>query len=456
MRLRKRRQRVTIWALGGALLCALWFGMAKAGQVSRLSVEVENKYMVAFHRLKWASEGLEERLALVQAAQDAPLQLSYLAEMRVLTAQAVEQMASLPLLTPQLPQVGSFLEELRLATDKMHAQVAAGSSLTRAEVAQVAYLHGKAVQLESELGHLGEVVSTNLVHWSDAVRETDPQVVTKRTGPIVEAIHRVDAALQALEPVQAIGEGAEEPIQLGQPISAAEAVEAVKRFLDQPLVGEPSVAAPTASGPLPVYYVAVTKATGTKLTVGVSTLGGRVLFALDGRPVTVRGQERALLVNRARALLAKWGYGEAELLSWEENAGTLLLDFAPVQDGVLLLTDQLQVTLAMDNGELVGFDARAYWQNHSPRRLADGGISAAAALQHAAKVVEPLGAPRKVLTKDWRGVERLAWEVTGEQSGALLSIHLDAETGKELRLLRRSQMERPTYDLLTAETAISE
>lgn len=455
MRLRKRKRWLT-WTLGGALLLSLWFGLAKAGQAARLSTEVENKYMAAFHRLKWASEGLEERLALIQAAQDAQLQLFYLADMRVLSAQAVEQMTTLPLLTVHLPQVGQFLQELQTDTDHLHALLAAGYSLTSAELDRMNYLHQKATRLESELGELGQVVSSNLVHWSDAVKETDPTVAAKRMGPIVEAMHRVDDALKAVRPTTVTLYQESGPIDLGPDVTKDDAVAAVKRFLDQPLLEEPTVASPGASGRLPVYYVAVTKATGTKLTLGVSVSGGKVIFALDGRPVAQRAQEKTALVNQAKALLAKWGYGKSQLLRWEENAGTLVMDFAPEQEGVLLLTDQLQVTLAMDNGELVGFDARAYWQNHRPRQLTRATLTAAEAAQHAGRVVDLMGAPRPVLTQDWRGRERLAWEATGEQNGALITVHVDAETGQELRIVRQSQQATPAYDALTAEAAKSE
>lgn len=444
------------WAMGGALLLSLWFGLVKAGQAARLSMEVENKYMAAFHRLKWASEGLEERLALIQAAQDPQLQLFYLAEMRVLAAQAVEQVSTLPLLTVHLPQVGQFLEELQADTDHLHALVAAGYSPNREELDRLDYLHLKACRLEDELGELGEVVSSNLIHWSDAVKETDPLIAAKRVGPIVESMHRVDAALKAVRPATVTLYQEEGPINLGSDVTATEAVAAAKSFLDQPLAEEPSVASPGASGRLPVYYVAVKKANGTELTLGVSVSGGKVIFALDGRPVVERTQDKAALVSQAKALLAKWGYGTVQMLRWEENAGTLVMDFVPEQDGVLLLTDQLQVTLAMDNGELVGFDARAYWQNHRSRTLTRATLTAAQAAQHAANVVELTGAPRPVLTRDWGGRERLAWEATGSQNGKLITIHLDAETGQELRILRQSPETAPPYDALTAEGAKSE
>lgn len=455
MRLRKRRV-WTLWVLGGALLLSIWFGLVKAGQAARLSTEVENKYMAAFHRLKWASEGVEERLALLQAAQDPQLQLFYLADLRVLAAQAVEQITTLPLLTLNLPEVGQFLHDLQTDTDHLHALVAAGYGLTGPELDRMNYLHQKSTRLELELGGLGQVVSSNLIHWSDAVKETDPAVAAKRMGPIVEAMHRVDEALKAVRPTTVTLYQESGPINLGPDVTAAEAVAAAKRFLDAPLVEEPTVSSPGAPGRLPVYYVAVTKATGTKLTLGVSVSGGKVIFALDGRPVVEKAQAKTALAAQARGLLAKWGYGPAELLGSEENAGTLVMDFVPQQDGVLLLTDQLQVILAMDNGELVGFDARAYWQNHRSRQLARATLTAAEAAQHASNVVDLMGAPRQVLTKDWRGRERLAWEATGAQNGALITIQLDAETGQELRILRPSQQATPAYDSLAAGATKSE
>jgi spore germination protein len=452
----RMRKQWLVWVLGGALFFSLWFGMAKAGQAGRLATEVENKYMAAFHRLKWASEGLEERTALMSVAQDAELQLNYLADIRVLAAQAVEQMTTLPMLTLYLPEVGKFLQELESETDHLHAHVSTGNPLTNAERARIAYLHQKANRLDTELGHLGKVVSNNIIQWRSAVAETDPARASKRKGPILEGMRQVDVSLKGVGPTTPTGYVKPTVPNLGQPISAVEAAAMVKEFLDQPLQGEPVAAAPGAPGKLPVYYVSVTKVTGTKLTLGVSVAGGKVLFVLDGRPVTDRVQPREALVAQAKALLTRWGYGPTQLLRWEENAGTLVMDFAPEENGVLLLVDQVQVTLTMDNGELVGLDARAYWENHRDRQLGTATRTAGEASRHAGQVMAVRGAPRLVLTQDWRGQEHLAWETSGERDGSILTLHLDATTGQELRILRQSQEALPPYDRFTTQAVKSE
>lgn len=454
--LRRIGKRWLIWVLGGALFFSLWFGLAKAGQAGRLATEVENKYMAAFHRLKWASEGLEERMALVSVAQDAQLQLYYLADIRVLAAQAVEQMTTLPMLTLYLPEVGTFLQELETETDHLHALVSAGKPLTDAEHGRIAYLHQKTTRLDRELGDLGKVVSNNIIQWRSAVAETDPATASKRKGPILEAMRQVDASLKGVGPTTTAVALKPAAPDLGQPISSMEAAAVVKRFLDQPVQGEPVVAEPGAPGKLPVYYVSVTKATGTKLTLGVSVAGGKVLFVLDGRPVKDRVQSREALVAQAKALLTKWGYGSTQLLRWEENAGTLVMDFAPEENGVLLLVDQVQVTLTMDNGELVGLDARAYWENHRNRNLRTPTLTAGEAARHAGRAIAMKGAPRLVVTQDWRGQERLAWEASGARDGSIMTLHLDAATGEELRILRQTQEVLPPYDRLTTQAVKSE
>lgn len=451
----RMREQWLVWVLGGALFCSLWFGLAKAGQVGRLATEVENKYMAAFHRLKWASEGLEDRMALIAVAQDAHLQLHYLTEVRVLAAQAVEQMTTLPFLTLHLPEVGKFLGELETETDRLHAQALSSNGLTSTDRDRITYLHQKTARMDSELAELGQVVSMNIIQWRSAVAETDPARAGQRTGPIVAAMRRVDAALKGVRPATPVVYK-QEPTTLGPTISKAEAAAVVKRFLDQPLQGEPVVAAPGASGKLPVYYVSVTKANGTKLTLGVSVSGGKVLFVLDGRPVTGPTQPREALLGQAKALLAKWGYGPTQLLRWEENAGTLVMDFAPGEKGVLLLTDQVQVTLAMDNAELVGLDARAYWANHRTREMGSARVTAVEVARHAGKVMTVRGAPRLVVTQDWRGQERLAWETSGDRDGSAITLHLDASTGEELGILRQNHAVVPPYDRLTTQVIKSE
>jgi spore germination protein len=437
MRRQERRWRWAVWTLAILCVLAVWFGTVRAGQVGQLSIEAENKYMAAFHRLKWAAEGIEERLAKLQVATDRQLQLLYLADLRVLSAQAVEQMTTLPLLTVSLPEVTNFLQHLQAGTEQYHARLAGGEPLDLAANQRLADLHRKAARLEWELADLGQVLSTNLIRWSVAVAETDPGVQKAPPSPIVRVLQEIDLAMRDTNPLPTIeGEKLQPKTSLGAPISPDRARDIARAFADQPLAAEPTLVKSGAPGAIPIYYFSLRKATGDSLSLGITEAGGHLIFAMNGRPVGERREDSGRLEQEARFMLRRWGYGETRLISRIKNAGALVMDFAPVQDGVVLLPDRLQVTLAMDNSELLQLDTKAYWVNHRPREIGAPHVTREEAAQRGGARLRREGETLPVLIADRLGRERLAWEVTGRKGDQLMKVYIDATTGEEVDVVR--------------------
>lgn len=63
----------------------------------------------------------------------------------------------------------------------------------------------------------------------------------------------------------------------------------------------------------------------------------------------------------------------------------MTINFAALQDDVTLYPDLIKVSVAMDNGEILGFDARGYLTNHHQRTFEKPALS----MEEAQKKVSP-------------------------------------------------------------------
>lgn len=445
-----RGQRGAVWPyllLSVALVGATAFGWFQTNQKNRLALEAENKYMSAFHRLKWTSENIEERTARLMATNDQLLQQSLLADLRVFSAQAVEHMAALPFGTTQKPRIESFLNTLREKSDQYHYKLTEGASLSDAEWAQLTELRKQSVFFEEELSHLLGLVGNNMIRWRDTVRVTGPGRDGTAATPITKSIAHLEQALtpppgeeNALAPGKSpLARPRTDP---GPRVVPARAVEAIKRFIDMPLQGEPQLTGSSDKADqgkeFSLYFFNAQKANGTPLNFGVSIHGGHVIYMIDGRPVKEKRLTRAQLVDRARSMLRKWGYGTAEFLSAAENSGTLVMDFAPLENGVSIHVDRIKVMLAMDNGELVGFDARSYWINRHARNIGGPKLLAMEAGQRLSPRLKVKGEPQLAIIADTRRQERLVWAFHGSIDAQHYRVFVDAQTGREVDVERLS------------------
>lgn len=443
-----RSTRGVVWPyllLSVALLGALGFGWVQTRQKNQLALQAENKYMAAFHRLKWTSENIEERTARLMATNDLALQQSLLADIRVFSAQAVENMSGLPLANMNTPKITNFLNTLRERSDEYHYKLNLGTPLSPQEWDSLAELRKQAVYFENELANLAGLVGSNMIRWRDTARVTGPAQSGKAVTPITRSVLQMDGGLPVTpgeEAALAPGRGplARPKSDLGPKVGPAEAAAAILRFIDEPLKAEPKLTGQPdpndRTGMLTLYFFDAQKANGTPLSFGVSTYGGHIVFMIDGRPVRDRQFTREQLVDRARQMLRRWGYATADFVSAMENDGTQVMAFAPRENGVTAETDLVKVSLAMDNAELVGFDARNYWVNRHERTATAPRLSAAEAKTRLSPRLLVQGDPTLTIVADRRGSERLTWKFVGQFVDQWYHVYVDALNGQEVNVLR--------------------
>lgn len=448
-----RSQRGVVWPymlLSVALLGALSFGWYQTRQRNQLALESENKYMSAFHKLKFTSENIEDRTAKLMAAGDPRMQASLLSDLRVYTAQAVEDMSVLPLSTMNTTGVESFLNTLRVRADEFHEKLSQGGTLSPAEWSQLADLRRQSVVFEKELSTMLGLVGTNHIRWANTVKVTGPAQSGAAATPITQSIAQLEKSLapppgspQTAPPPPSTGATLAPPrVSPGPRVDQAAAVQAIKRFVDAPLAGEPKLTGTSDAADqgkaFSLYFFSTKKANGTPLDFGVSIHGGHVIYMIDGRPVREKRFTVTQLAEKARTMVRRWGYPEVQLVSTAENDGTLVMDFAPLESGVAVQTDMIKVMLAMDNSELVGFDARSYWINRHPRQFPANRMAAKEIGMRVSPRLQAEATPTLALIADRRRQERLVWEIRGRIEDQRYRVFVDAVTGQEIDVQRVS------------------
>lgn len=444
-----KHQGKAVWPyllLSVALMGALGFGWYQNRLNKQYAQEIENKYMSAFHKLKWTSENIEERTATLMAASNPKLQESLLADLRVFSAQAVEHMSVLPFLTVDTPRIQQFLNNLRQRSDELHHKVSQGETLTEEDWNQLAELRKQAVVFEDKLANALGLVGNNMIRWRDTVNITSPIQSGSAQTPITQSVVELDEALQAPPGEEnAMQPGAMGPLprprtDLGPQVDEATALEEVKRFIGEPLAGEPVLTGnsdPADQGKeLSLYFFDAQKKDGTPLNFGVSIHGGHVIYMIDGRPVESKQFTKEQLVERAQKRLAAWGYPPVVFVSAAENDGTMVMDFAPLEDGVAIETEIIRVMMAMDKGDLVGFDAKSYWINKYDRDLPAPRISAEEAQQRLSPRLQVDSEPVLSLIADRQDQERLTWRIAASYDDQHYRIFVDAATGEEVEVQR--------------------
>ena len=114
--------------------------------------------------------------------------------------------------------------------------------------------------------------------------------------------------------------------------------------------------------------------------------------------------------------------------------GLYVVSLVPVQGDVLLYPDLLRVQVRMDTAEVVGLEAHNYWLNHVPRSLPAPTLSASAAQAHIADHAQV--EDTRLCLIPHGDEEVLCYEVSVTHNGESYLIYIDAQSGREVELLK--------------------
>ena len=152
-----------------------------------------------------------------------------------------------------------------------------------------------------------------------------------------------------------------------------------------------------------------------ELCVSITERGGLLLYFM-GTPAGMKNdpptdEESERLHRAASAYLAEHGFEKMEPSYAQYYAGTVVLNYAAVQNGVILYADLVKVYVDRDTQAVIGLDAMNYRFHHRERDLsgpilteadAKNTLSDALTLEHTALALIPKSNTREVLCYEFK------------------------------------------------------
>lgn len=176
--------------------------------------------------------------------------------------------------------------------------------------------------------------------------------------------------------------------------------------------------------------------------MGVTKKGGKVVWMANPRAVS--GESISVEEGEQRALqfLESKGFRNMEPNYSLKYDGSVLYNFAYKQNDVTIYPDLVKVKVALDNGEVVGFDASAYYLNHQNRTIEGPHIDEATAREKV-KTNFDIDSVRLALIPKGKN-EVLCYEFKGKYNDADFIVYINALDGREEQILQIIKNENGT------------
>ncbi|AZR74902.1 germination protein YpeB [Anoxybacter fermentans] len=426
------------------LLVTGFWGYEQYKERQQLEIYLGNQYKESFFKLLDRIEDVTVLLGKSIVSNGQQRFVTLLSDIWRQAFAAQEQLNQLPISNATLMKTSKFLTQvgdyaLALAKENLQER-----KVTDDQRAKLKSLREQAGNLSQALHNLESQINKGDITWSEVIRGTrrkiekaDEHLLSNNFKTLVEKNEPFPTLIYD-GPFSDHIEQQKPKGLTGDMISKKKAREIVSDFVDykdNPNLVIKDLA--EVKGKIPAYQFSVQPDDNEKnhTTIDVSKKGGHVIWYMNPRNVGSRNISRIEALNKGEQFLNTRGYENmVPTYSWIEH-NVLTVSYAYKQDDVIIYPDLIKLKIAMDNGQVIGFEALGYLMSHHKRELPKPEIKKE-------EIRELLGdrfdieSIRLALIPTPSLKEVLTWEARVRYEEETYLLYYDVKSGNEVNILK--------------------
>ncbi len=435
--IKRRRTLIRVLSYTISAFClAIIVGISGYVMAYKYRMNIEYTYQRALTELSEHVNNIDIALQKAQYASTGA-QLSDLgSEIWVNAGAAQTDIAQMPLSTVNLTNTNKFISQAGDYANSLSNQLDENSTITDSQRTTLVDLHGYADKLSTQLSDLTSDLQSGRITLLKAEKLAKDHNPNKATPASLEGgflnIENTFANLPSLiydgpfsdnvlkkSPQFLSGKSA---------VSKEDARQRAAQFLDMDKKDVKD--AGETGGNLPSWNF-----TAKTTTIFISKSGGYPIRSLDSRAPSYAKLDANAAAQKALTFLNSKGFQSIAQTYYLTNNNVCTINFAYVQNGVILYPDLLKVSIALDTGSVISYDSTGYLMNHHDRTLPAAKISRK---QAEAKVNKQLAIQKvsMALIPTANGQETYCYEFrTTTKDKQTIIDYFDAQTGAEKTML---------------------
>ncbi|WP_339062673.1 germination protein YpeB [Tepidibacillus marianensis] len=426
---------ILIPVLAIALVGAGFWGYQENQEKNSILIKAENQYQRAFHDLNYHVDTLHDEIGKSLVVNSRRQLSPSLANVWRLSYAAQSDVGQLPLTLMPFNKTEEFLAKIADFSYRVAVRDLTKEPLTDKEYSTLKSLYEHSKDIQGELDQVQTKVIDKQLRWMD-VEIALAQEDKKQDNTIIDGFKTIEKKVQEYPEIN-WGPGMsnlekktkEKGKNLkGNLVTSEQAKKSALRFLNLSADQKIRVEQSGKGSNYQVFSVEVEK--DPKINLDVTKVGGQVVWMLKNRPVTESRLTTEQAVAKATDFLEKHNYKSMVPIGVDEFDNTNIFSFAYQQNGVVVYPDAVNVKVALDNGEVIGFQSTEYVFNHKQRSLPTPKITKDVARKKVNPNLQVLST-RQALVNNTDGNEVITYEFTTLFDKSHYKIYINSITGEE-------------------------
>lgn len=406
---------------------------------------VENDYNQAFYELVEYVGTTEKLLKKATISNDSSHSAKILTSAGKTAALAQSYLSRIPIKTEELENTNKFLSQASDYCYTVSKKNFKGEKISKEDLESLNKLHEQSLQLENTLNTLETDLFSGNIKWGDLEKKGNRAFENEEDNISKNSFKNIEEDLHQYTGL--IYDGAYSENQsnfkgtglIGVDINEEEAKNKAKEFIGEDKLQEINSQGESENAKIRCYTFSGKIKNNQEFSISITKTGGYVINFNMNRDVTNKSIKEDDAIKSGKEFLDKRKIKNMKETYYMDEGNILTINYAYLQDDIVVYPDLIKVKVAMDNGEILGMESTNYLNSHlDNRNVSEMKITKEDALKKINENVNIKSVGKAIIPTEWNS-EILCYEIKGniqdENENNDFIVYINAETGKEEDIL---------------------
>lgn len=400
----------------------------------------ENSYNLAFYELVGYVQNVEAYLAKSIISSTPEKSADTLTNLWREANLAQSYLSRLPIESQELENTAKFLNQVSDYSYSLSRKNINDEQLSDDDFKNLKDLHGYSIELENTLNQLSADLNEGRLSWGELTKKGTIAFAQQVDNISKESFSNLEENFHEYTGLIYDGAfsehltGVEKKGLTGDDISEEQAKEKIENFIGKESIKETDSLGYSENATIPVYDFSVNTNDEKNINISISKKGGHVVAMNVNRDINAEVITEEDANERGKEFLDLKGFKNMKETYYLKQEGIVTINYAYVQDDVVVYPDLIKVKIALDNGDIMGIETTGYLNNHEQRNISNIKINKEKAKERLNKNLEIKSEGLAIIPTNWK-TEILCYEFKGKIDNREFLVYINAENGKEEDIL---------------------
>ncbi|CDE91065.1 germination protein YpeB [Clostridium sp. CAG:389] len=349
-------------------------------------------------------------------------------------------LSQLPIESQELANTEKFLNQVSDYSYSLSRKNIYNESLSDEDLKNLKDLHNYSVELENTLNQLSDDINSGRIKWDELTNKGTTafaqQVSTSSMdgfSNLEENFHQYSGLIYDGAFSEHLTNGEKKGLT-GDDIDEDIAKQKAIDFIGKDNVQNIESLGFSENATIPEYNFSVKTNSENSISISISKKGGHIVYMNSNRDVNseIISQEEANV--KGKEFLNNHGFVNMKETYYLKQDGIVTINYAYVQNDVVVYSDLIKVKVALDNGEVLGIETTGYLNNHTQRDTSNVKISKESAKKTLNKDLQIASDGLAIIPTEFK-TEILCYEFKGKVDDKEFLVYINAENGREEDIL---------------------